>query len=88
MKFYKYRKNWSSNYGRWEYIRLPEGETAKSFFDSMANEYGWSEHFRGIDYKKTNPPKEWIEDEITDMLDQINDLKKLIRKYRALLPKK
>jgi hypothetical protein len=85
MKFYKYRKGWSSGISKWEYVRLPEGETPKSFFEEMERQYEWSEHFRGIEYRKAMPPKEWFEKEIDDMRESIKHSQNLICQYRKLI---
>lgn len=85
MKFYKYRTTWSSGPSTWEYIRLPEGETPKSFFREMEREHEWSEHFRGIDYRKTEPPREWLEKEIIRLETLSESVLKLSDAYRNIL---
>jgi len=86
LKFYKYRRTWSSSPGTWEYIRLPEGETPKSFFHEMAREYSWSEHFRGIDYKKVkHPPKAWLEKQVNDLAREAWSSNQLAGEYMSLL---
>lgn len=86
MKFYKFRMQWSSSPGTWEYIRLPEGETPKSFFNEMSREYDWSEHFRGIEFKSVKtPPKEWLQKEIDSFRNQRKWLNKLANEYLVIL---
>ncbi len=85
MRFYKYRRQWSGSRGTWEIIRLPEGYTPKEFFSEMAAQSTWSEHFRGIQYRKVSPSKEWLRSEIVRIEKEINALTDLSIDYRVLL---
>lgn len=86
MKFYKFRRQGSSSPGTWEYIRLPEGETPKSFFDEMEREDTLSEYFRGLEFKKIKaPPKEWLQSEIESFRKQRLKLNHLANEYLVLL---
>ena len=85
-KFYKYRTTLGWGVTKWKIIRLPEGETAKSFFDNMASESSWSEQFRGIDYKAVKvPPANWLEEQILDMRERANGITKLADDYCWIL---
>jgi hypothetical protein len=77
---------WSSGPGRWEYIRLPEGEPAKSFFGEMGREWDHSEHFRGIEYHRCKkPPAKWLKDEIDSLTRRSINARQQASAYRSLL---
>jgi hypothetical protein len=61
----KYKIDSSAGSGEWEYTFLKE-ENIESCLDIVAERYNWSEHYRGIEYKKVNPPLFIIEKKIED----------------------
>jgi len=86
-RFYKYRTMHAWGYTKWEIVRLPEGETPKSFFDEMAREHSWSDKFRGVYWRKITPPKDWLEKEILDLRRRANYTNRMADDFCWLLQK-
>jgi len=81
LQFYKYRTEHSSGVSKWEYVELYP-DYAKTHFNEMAREWDWSEHFRGITYKKIkSPPKEWFEEQIKKSKRSILHHQDILRRY-------
>lgn len=75
-RFYKYTFDDSIKRPTWVYVRLPEGETPKTFFTALARSYGmpW---YRSISYRKALPPKSWFEQQILDLRKNAGNLTRL-----------
>jgi hypothetical protein len=85
-KFYKYRTMLGWGVTKWKIIQIPEGYTAKSFFDNMASERAGSEQFRSIKYHAVKvPPMDWLEKEILDMRNRANRITQLADDYCWIL---
>jgi len=85
LQFYKYRTTHSSGPGNWAYVEVNK-EYAKEYFDDMTREWNWSEHFRGIEYKKIkSPPKEWFEGKIIESKNLIFSHKNKVNRYKKIL---
>ena len=96
--YFKYRDKWSHGPGHW---RLKELEvrnlknkaydvtdSIQDYLDEISSNIN-SEHFRGYDYKILNYiPTEFIENRITDYVDNIKYYKKEINRLSRLKTKK
>ncbi len=88
MKIYKYRHRTSASKGTWEYVIIPEWQTAKEFFEDLNNDWSWSEHHRGFDYQRCyKPPKEWVELRISIDKAWIKYYNKELKELKTLLLK-
>lgn len=88
LKFYKYRRSFSSHISDWQYIEL-EPNMVEETFNEMSNDYSWSEHFHGIEYFKVKtPPKGWFKEEIQKHAMVIKRSKELISRYKEFLSRK
>ena len=84
-KFYKYRTIHSWGKTEWKIVRLPLGETVRSFFDGMSRDNSYSEKYSGLEWKKISPPKEWLETEILRLREQSHYLTQLADDYCWIL---
>lgn len=93
-QWYKYRNTWSHGKdSKWQYTDIPwHYKTAKDYFQSFANDYKWSEHYRGVEWIKIKrPPKEYVEERIRETqnalksnrneLKELKELKEMIDKH-------
>jgi len=85
MRFYKYRTQWSSSPGKWKIVQVPDELVLKKFFNEMAWDSNWSEHFRGIQYRRISPPKEWLETQVAHLKTRANQLNSLANEYCKLI---
>jgi rubrerythrin len=89
MKWVKWRSGHSSGYSKWKYMPLYVDKATKDIEESVeyemqekAEEYSWSEHFRGIDWEiidHKKVPNIKIEEIHKNLLDSVEDLKRSIK---------
>jgi hypothetical protein len=85
MKFYKFRTCHAWGVCKWEYVRLPIGETPKSFFNSLSDKWSYSDKFRGVEYRKVKaPPKDWLLQQIADLKIKAENSEALAMQYVQL----
>lgn len=84
--FVKYRQNFSSSRGKWQYAEYPDGWNLDEIRRDLGDEYNWSEHYRGADVDRIDrPPNEWLVEELTRTECKVINLADKIRRYRELL---
>lgn len=83
MIWIKYREKFSSGLGNWEYHyffdSLISDELIEEYFiNEKIGECSWSEHFRGIDWERTIPPIEIVNQHIKEIEDAISGYTKCL----------
>lgn len=76
MKFLQFRHMFAHGYGEFQIMMLHDNdmsdEDIKDTVSSLADEYNYSDKYRGIDYAVLNhPPKKWLMREIRRTADRI-----------------
>lgn len=91
MYFLKYKHIFAYGSHDYEYRFLGydyDNEWAKEISENIEEEYSWSEHYRGLDYKIVKePPIEWVVDRIKSLNSEIEGCKSRLIEYNNLLEK-
>jgi hypothetical protein len=76
----KYRSNYSSGPGKWEwemlYCNTPECAelSACAFVEDIDSDNNWSEHYRGTEYEVTEAPRHVVKEKIKDVTSKLAGL--------------
>lgn len=88
----KYRKNWNSRKGDWEWIHYPSTPDAVMSEDALEDlciELGATDQyldgFRGVEAEQAEPPREVVEKYVTRLKAQVRGLTRTIEGLEATL---
>jgi hypothetical protein len=85
MSWLKYRHKFASHAGGWEYRELPEGEdlaTVEEVLSALAEQYDWSDKYRGLDWWVVDRPPRRVLMEKLDRAER--DRKEAEQRYRRV----
>lgn len=89
MKFLKYNHNFAWGCSAPEYLHLRsdfDDDIINEIIVDLAEEYDYSEKYRGITYEViSDPPKEWLADQIKSLQNTIDYSTYLIEQYNTKL---
>jgi hypothetical protein len=91
MNFLEYNHKFADGPDSKEYMVLDDTITLENpylqeIIMELAEEYNYSDKYRGVDYDIINrPPDKWLEHQIDRMTNQIEYNKSMINKYKNLL---
>lgn len=84
--FVRYRQNFSSSRGKWQYGEYPDDMELSEIRSELREEYDWSEHYRGSEIEVIDrPPNDWLKSSVDGAERQIQRLTDRIARYKKLL---
>lgn len=85
MKWFRWRENYSSSKGKWDYCLSVE-TLLEELGAEKRNENSWNEHYRGVEFEEIDkPPVEWLHGQVKELDERIQGLTRLRREYVRLL---
>lgn len=88
MKFHKYRQNFASGKGKWEFATTA-GWSEELIAESLNDEYSWSDKYRGCDVEMdAAPPQEWLEKTLEELKRNLQYINRDIKELESLIAQK